>query len=46
MSKWKYFNTNNKIDAMRESFSEALECLFEKFPKYHTNILLGDFVPK
>jgi hypothetical protein len=27
---------------MKGSFYEELECVFDKFPKYHVNILLGD----
>jgi hypothetical protein len=35
-----------KIDDMKESFYEKLECIFSKFPKCHTKILLGDFSAK
>jgi hypothetical protein len=35
--------TENKIDDMKDSFYGELECVFDKFPKYHKNILLGDF---
>jgi hypothetical protein len=28
---------------VKESFYEELECVFDKFPKYHMKILLGDF---
>jgi exonuclease III len=28
---------------VKDSFSEALERVIHKFPKYHTKILLGDF---
>jgi hypothetical protein len=31
---------------MRDSFYEELERVFDKFPKYHTKILLGDFNSK
>jgi hypothetical protein len=31
---------------MKDSFYEELECVFNKFPKYHKNILLGDFNAK
>jgi hypothetical protein len=27
---------------MKDSFCEELEHVFDKFPKYHMNILLGD----
>jgi hypothetical protein len=35
--------TEDKIDDMKESIYEGLECVFDKFPKCHINILLGDF---
>jgi hypothetical protein len=28
---------------VKDSFYEELECVFDKFPKYHMKILLGDF---
>jgi hypothetical protein len=28
---------------MKDSFYEKLESIFDKFPKYHKKILLGDF---
>lgn len=28
---------------MKDSFYEKLERVFDKIPKYHTKILLGDF---
>jgi hypothetical protein len=31
---------------VKESFSEELECVFDKFPKYDTKVLLGDFTAK
>jgi hypothetical protein len=31
---------------MKDSFYKELECAFNKFPKYHTKILLGDFNAK
>jgi hypothetical protein len=31
---------------VEDSFYEELECLFDKFPKYHMKILLGDFNAK
>jgi hypothetical protein len=33
----------DKIDGMKDSSYEELECVFNKFPKYNMNILLGDF---
>jgi hypothetical protein len=33
----------DKIDGTKDSFCEELECVFSQFPKYHMNILLGDF---
>jgi hypothetical protein len=38
-----YFPTEDKIDYMKDSFYKELERVFDKFPKYHTKILLGDF---
>jgi hypothetical protein len=38
--------TENKIYDMKASFCEELERVFDKFPKYHTKILLGDFNAK
>jgi hypothetical protein len=35
--------TEDKIDNVKKSFYEELERVFDKFPKYHLNILLGDF---
>jgi exonuclease III len=35
--------TEHKADDMKDSFYEELERVFDKFPKYHTKILLGDF---
>jgi hypothetical protein len=31
---------------VKDSFYEELERVFDKFPKYHTKILLGDFNAK
>jgi hypothetical protein len=36
----------DKIDDMKDSFDEELEHIFDMFPKYHMNILLGDFSVK
>jgi hypothetical protein len=38
--------TEDKTDDVKGSFYEELERVFDKFPKYHTNILLGDFNAK
>jgi hypothetical protein len=38
--------TEDKTDDVKDTFYEELECVFDKFPKYHMKILLGDFVAK
>jgi hypothetical protein len=38
--------TEDKIDYVKESFYGELECIFDKFPKYHMKILLGNFNAK
>jgi hypothetical protein len=38
--------TNDKIDDVKDTFYEELECVFDKFPKYHMKILLGYFSAK
>jgi exonuclease III len=38
--------TEDKTDDVKESFYEELERVFDKFPKYHMKILLGDFNAK
>jgi hypothetical protein len=38
--------TEDKTDDVKNSFYEELECVFDKFPKYHMKILLGDFNAK
>jgi hypothetical protein len=38
--------TEDKIDDVKDSTYEELECIFNKFPKYHMKILLGDFNAK
>jgi hypothetical protein len=38
-----YVPTENKV---KDSFYDELEHVFDKFPKYHTKILLGEFDPK
>jgi hypothetical protein len=32
--------TEDKIDDMKDSFYEELECVFDKVPKHHMKILL------
>jgi hypothetical protein len=32
-----------KIDDMKDRFYKELDCIFNKFPKYHMKVLLGDF---
>jgi hypothetical protein len=36
----------DKINYVKDSFYEELECFFDKFPKYHMKILLGVFNAK
>jgi hypothetical protein len=38
--------TEDKINDVKDSFYEELECIFNKFPKYHMRILLGDLNAK
>jgi exonuclease III len=38
--------TEHKTDDVKDSFYEELERVFDKFPKYHMKILLGDFNAK
>jgi hypothetical protein len=38
--------TEDKIDDVKDSFYEESESVFDKFPKYLTKILLGDFKAK
>jgi hypothetical protein len=38
--------TEDKIDDIKDRFYEELEQEFQKFPKYHMKILLGDFKAK
>jgi hypothetical protein len=38
--------TEDKNDDVKGSFYKELERVFDKFPKYHTKILLGDFNAK
>jgi hypothetical protein len=37
--------TEDKSDDVKDTYEE-LECVFDKFPKYHMKILLGDFNAK
>jgi hypothetical protein len=36
-------STEDKIDYMKDSLCKELQHVFDKIPKYHTKILLGDF---
>jgi hypothetical protein len=38
--------TEDETDDVKDSFSEELERVFDKFPKYHKKILLRDFNAK
>jgi hypothetical protein len=38
--------TEDKTDEVKGSFYEELEHVFDKFPKYHMKLLLGDFNAK
>jgi hypothetical protein len=38
--------TEDKTDDVKDSFYEELERVFNKFPKYHMKMLLGDFNAK
>jgi hypothetical protein len=38
--------TEDKTDDVKGSFHEELECVFDKFLKYHTKIMLEDFSAK
>jgi hypothetical protein len=38
--------TEDKTDDVKDSFYEKMERVFDKFPKYHVKILLGDFNAK
>jgi exonuclease III len=38
--------TEDKSDDIKDMFCEELEQVFDKFPKYHMKILLGDFNAK
>jgi hypothetical protein len=38
--------TDDKFDDVKDSFCKELECVFDKFPKYHMKNLLGDFSAK
>jgi exonuclease III len=38
--------SEDKTDDVKDSFYEELESVFDKFLKYHTKILLGDFNAK
>jgi hypothetical protein len=36
----------DKIDDVKDSFCQELECVFDKFLKYHMMIFLGDISAK
>jgi hypothetical protein len=38
--------TEDKNDDVKDSIYKELERVYDKFPKYHITILLGDFDPK
>jgi exonuclease III len=38
--------TEDKHDDIKDSFYEELEQVFDQFPRYHTKILLGDFMQR
>jgi hypothetical protein len=38
--------TEDKTDDVKDSLYEELDCVFDKFPKLHKKILLGDFNAK
>jgi hypothetical protein len=38
--------TEDKIDNVKKSFYEEVERIFDKFPKNHMKIFLGDFNAK
>jgi hypothetical protein len=40
------FPTEDKIYDIKNRFYEGLEHIFDKFPRYHMNILLGEFNAK
>jgi hypothetical protein len=44
-SKFLFQETKKKND-VKDRFYVELECVFDKFPRYHMNILLGDFNAK
>jgi hypothetical protein len=41
-----HVETEDKVDDVKDRFYEELERVFDKFPKYHMKILLGDFSAK
>jgi hypothetical protein len=38
--------TEDKIDDLKDSFYKQLECIFDKFSKYHVNIILEEEAEK
>jgi hypothetical protein len=47
-SRWCHIvlNVHAPTDDVKDSFYEEFERVFDKFPKYHMKILLGDFNAK
>jgi hypothetical protein len=41
-----HVSTEDKIDDIKDRFYEELEQVFDKFPRYHMKISLGDFNAK
>jgi hypothetical protein len=39
-------SADDKIDDIKDRFNEELEQVFDKFPRYHMKVLLGDFNAK
>jgi hypothetical protein len=39
-------SNEDKIDGKKDRFYEEIQHVFDKFPKYHMKILLGDFIAK
>jgi hypothetical protein len=39
-------SNKDKADDVKDSFYKELECVFDKFPKYHMKILFGEFNAK
>jgi exonuclease III len=41
-----HVSIKDKTDDVKNSFYKDMERVFDKFPKYHVNILVGDFNAK